>query len=31
MDGLVLHLATGLPADDLGTVLNLVEEAVRRP
>ena len=30
MDGLVLHLATGLPADDLGAVLNLVEDAVRR-
>jgi AcrR family transcriptional regulator len=31
MDGLVLHLATGLPADHLGAVLDLVEEAVRRP
>jgi AcrR family transcriptional regulator len=31
LDGLVLHLATGLPADDLGAVLDLVEEAVRRP
>lgn len=29
-DGLVLHLAMGRPADDLGPVLNLVEEAVRR-
>lgn len=29
-DGLVLRLATGLPADDLGPVLDLVEEAVRR-
>jgi hypothetical protein len=29
-DGLVLRLATGQPADDLGPVLNLVEEAVRR-
>jgi TetR/AcrR family transcriptional regulator, transcriptional repressor of aconitase len=30
-DGLVLHLATGQPADDLGPVLDLVEGAVRRP
>jgi TetR/AcrR family transcriptional regulator, transcriptional repressor of aconitase len=30
-DGLVLHLAMGRPADDLDRVLNLVEEAVRRP
>jgi len=30
LDGLVLHLAMGLPADDLGPVLDLVEEAVRR-
>jgi hypothetical protein len=30
-DGLVLHLATGRPADDLGAVLDLVEAAVRRP
>ncbi|HEY3010207.1 MAG TPA: helix-turn-helix domain-containing protein [Micromonosporaceae bacterium] len=30
-DGLVLHLAMGRPADDLGPVLDLVEEAVRRP
>jgi AcrR family transcriptional regulator len=29
-DGLVLHLATGRPADDLGRVLDLVEAAVRR-
>jgi AcrR family transcriptional regulator len=29
-DGLVLHLATGRPAQDLGAVLNLVEAAVRR-
>ncbi len=29
-DGLVLHLAEGRPADDLGPVLDLVEEAVRR-
>jgi TetR/AcrR family transcriptional regulator, transcriptional repressor of aconitase len=29
-DGLVLHLATGRPADDLGPVLDLVEETVRR-
>lgn len=30
-DGLVLHLAMGRPAGDLGPVLDLVEEAVRRP
>ncbi|OLB80147.1 MAG: TetR family transcriptional regulator [Actinobacteria bacterium 13_2_20CM_2_71_6] len=30
-DGLVLRLATGQPADGLGPVLDLVEEAVRRP
>jgi TetR/AcrR family transcriptional regulator, transcriptional repressor of aconitase len=30
-DGLVLHLATGRPAEDLGAVLDLVEAAVRRP
>jgi TetR/AcrR family transcriptional regulator, transcriptional repressor of aconitase len=30
-DGLVLHLATGRPAGELGRVLDLVEEAVRRP
>jgi TetR/AcrR family transcriptional regulator, transcriptional repressor of aconitase len=30
-DGLVLHLATGRPADDLHRVLDLVEGAVRRP
>ena len=29
-DGLVLHLAMGRPAGDLGRVLDLVEEAVRR-
>ena len=29
-DGLVLHLATGRAADDLSTVLDLVEAAVRR-
>ncbi len=29
-DGLVLRLATGQPADGLGPVLDLVEEAVRR-
>ncbi len=29
-DGLVLRLATGQPAGDLGPVLDLVEEAVRR-
>jgi AcrR family transcriptional regulator len=30
LDGLVLHLAMGRPADKLGAVLDLVEEAVRR-
>ncbi|HLT09190.1 MAG TPA: helix-turn-helix domain-containing protein [Micromonosporaceae bacterium] len=30
-DGLVRHLAMGRPADDLEPVLDLVEEAVRRP
>lgn len=30
LDGLVMHLATGMPADDLDPVLDLVEEAVRR-
>ncbi|MFY1699508.1 MULTISPECIES: TetR/AcrR family transcriptional regulator [unclassified Solwaraspora] len=30
-DGLVLQLAMGRPAGDLGAVLDLVEEAVRRP
>jgi AcrR family transcriptional regulator len=30
-DGLVLHLATGRPADDFGPVLDIVEAAVRRP
>jgi TetR/AcrR family transcriptional regulator, transcriptional repressor of aconitase len=29
-DGLVLHLAMGRPADDLGPVLDLIEAAVRR-
>jgi AcrR family transcriptional regulator len=29
-DGLVLHLATGRPADELDAVLDLVEETVRR-
>lgn len=29
-DGLVLHLATGRPTQDLGAVLDLVESAVRR-
>ncbi len=31
LEGLVSHLAMGLPADDLGGVLDLVETAVRRP
>ena len=30
LDGLVLHLAMGMPADDLDPVLDLVEEAVSR-
>lgn len=30
LEGLVSHLAMGLPADDLGGVLDLVEGAVRR-
>lgn len=30
LEGLVSHLAMGLPADDLGPVLDLVETAVRR-
>jgi AcrR family transcriptional regulator len=30
-DGLVLHLAMARPAGDLGPVLDLIEEAVRRP
>ncbi|HEX5596912.1 MAG TPA: TetR/AcrR family transcriptional regulator, partial [Micromonosporaceae bacterium] len=30
-DGLVLHLAMGRPAGDLTPVLDLIEEAVRRP
>ncbi|MGB9378244.1 MAG: TetR family transcriptional regulator, partial [Mycobacteriales bacterium] len=29
LDGLVMHLAMGMPADDLEPVLDLVEEAVR--
>jgi AcrR family transcriptional regulator len=29
LEGLVSHLAMGLPADDLGPVLDLVEESVR--
>ena len=31
LEGLVSHLAMGLPADDLGPVLDLVENAVRAP
>ena len=31
LEGLISHLAMGLPADDLGPVLDLVEAAVRRP
>ena len=31
LDGLVAHVAMGLPADHLGPVLDLVEESVRRP
>jgi TetR/AcrR family transcriptional regulator, transcriptional repressor of aconitase len=31
LEGLVSHLAMGLPADDLGPVLDLVEAGVRRP
>lgn len=31
LEGLVSHLAMGLPADDLEPVLNLVEAGVRRP
>jgi len=30
-DGLVLHLATGRPAGNLGAVLDLLESAVRKP
>jgi TetR/AcrR family transcriptional regulator, transcriptional repressor of aconitase len=30
LEGLISHLAMGLPADDLGPVLDLVEGAVRR-
>ncbi|HET6501896.1 MAG TPA: helix-turn-helix domain-containing protein [Amycolatopsis sp.] len=30
LEGLVSHLAKGLPADDLGPVLDLIEESVRR-
>jgi AcrR family transcriptional regulator len=30
LEGLVSHLAMGLPADDLGPVLDLVEDSVRR-
>lgn len=30
LEGLVSHLAMGFPADDLGPVLDLVEESVRR-
>ena len=30
LEGLVSHLAMGLPADDLGPVLDVVEAAVRR-
>ena len=30
LEGLVSHLAMGLPADDLGPVLDVVEESVRR-
>jgi AcrR family transcriptional regulator len=30
LEGLVSHMAMGLPADDLGPVLDLVEESVRR-
>jgi AcrR family transcriptional regulator len=30
LEGLVSHLAMGLPGDDLGPVLDLVEESVRR-
>lgn len=31
LDGLVLHLATGLPLDHVDAVLDLAEDAVRRP
>ena len=30
LEGLVSHLAMGLPADDLGPVLDIVEDSVRR-
>ena len=30
MEGVVSHLAMGLPADDLEPVLDVVEESVRR-
>jgi AcrR family transcriptional regulator len=30
LEGVLTHLATGLPADDLGPVLDLVEASVRR-
>jgi TetR/AcrR family transcriptional regulator, transcriptional repressor of aconitase len=31
LEGLISHLAMGLPADDLGPVLDVVESSVRRP
>lgn len=31
LEGLISHLAMGLPADDLGPALDVVEAAVRRP
>jgi hypothetical protein len=31
LEGLVSHLAQGLPVDELDAVLDLVEQAVRRP
>ena len=31
LEGLVSHLAQGLPVDELDAVLDLVEGAVRRP
>ena len=30
LEGLISHLAMGLPADDMGPVLDLVEATVRR-
>jgi hypothetical protein len=30
LEGLISHLAMGLPADDLGPVLDVVESSVRR-